>query len=291
MRYFKVALLAFASILLLPPGGLAQDVREIMLRVRDRDDGDTQITRQKFSTCRYVIKNKKMACGETPRVKAAEGVRKDYGPNGQDSRSITIILKPPGERGIGFLQFDYEDPDHDSDQWMYLSALGKVRRIVSGNEDEPKSGSLFGSELNYEDVEKKHLDDYTYKIVKTTTYQKRPCWIIESRPTPERARKSNYSKSVSWIDQERYLTLRSLMYDRQGKKVKLLTMSGTENIDGVWINRLMNVNNLQTKRITSMRIESVAINVEVSDEFLTQRALTDNAFRERNLTKLRAEMK
>ena len=50
-----------------------------------------------------------------------------------------------------FLQYDYENTDKESDQWMYLSALGKVKRIVSGNDDEPKKGSFFGSEFGYED--------------------------------------------------------------------------------------------------------------------------------------------
>ena len=269
----------------------AQDTRDIMRRVFDRDEGKTQISRSKIATCRYVKKGKKLACSEKPRVKIMESIRKDYGEREKDTRSVMILMDPPGERGIGLLQYDYEDANRDSDQWMYLSALGKMRRIVSGNENAPKTGSLFGSEISYEDIEAGHLEDYVYKILKTVTYKGRPCWVMESLPTPRRAGRSNYSKSVQWIDQERYLVLKAVLYDRQGKLVKRITMRGVESLDGIWITRKMNVNNVQTKRITTMKTEAIAINIRIEDDFLTQRVLTDGAFRERKLMILRAQMK
>jgi len=268
----------------------AEDAREIMQRVFNMEDGDSRISRTRISTCRYVKKDKKLKCAEKPRVKVMESVRRDYGPNGKDVRSIMILLDPPGERGIGMLQYDYDDPNRDSDQWIYLSALGKVRRIVSGSEDGPKTGSLFGSEISYEDVEARHLEDYTYKMLKTVTYKSRPCWVIESKPTPAQARKSSYSKAVQWIDQERYLSLKIVLYDRQGRPLKRITMKGIEQVEGIWIARQMTVNNLQTKRISSMKTQSLAINLPVGDDFLTQRALTDGAFRESELKKLREMM-
>ena len=276
--------------LLLAAPVFAQDAREIMRQAFNLEDGETQISRTRISTCRYVTRNKKLACAEKPRVKVMESVRKDYGPNGKDVRSIMILLDPPGERGIGLLQYDYDDPNHDSDQWIYLSAMGKVRRIVSGSEDEPKTGSLFGSEISYEDVEARHLEDYTYTLLKTVTYKNRPCWVIESKPTPAHARKSSYSKAVQWIDRERYLSLKINLYDRQGRPLKRLTTKGIEQVEGIWITRQMTVNNLQTKRISAMKIEALAVNPPVDDDFLTQRALTDGAFRESRLKKLRKMM-
>lgn len=268
----------------------AETARDIMQKVIDRNDGTTEVSRQKLATCRYIVRNKKIACAERPRVKVFEGVRKDFGPNEKDTRSVTIVREPQGERGIGFLQYDYEEQGKDSDQWMYLSALGKIKRIVSGNEDEPKTGSFFGSELSYEDLEARHIDDYNYKILKTATYAKRPTWIIESIPTPERARKSNYSKSIQWVDKERYLILKSLLYDRQGRKVKQVSVGKIENIDGIWMARRMNVSNLQTKRRTTLNLEAIVYNVSVEDNFLTQRTLTDAAFREQYLSRVIKEL-
>ncbi|MCP4749569.1 MAG: outer membrane lipoprotein-sorting protein [Proteobacteria bacterium] len=271
--------------------GFSQNAREIMETALNLDNGNTQISRAKLTTCRYRKKGKRIKCSEKPRLKFMETVRKDYGPNGKDTRAVTIILKPVGERGIGFLQYDYDEANKNSDQWMYLSALGKVKRIVSGNEDEPKTGSFFGSEITYEDMEVIHLDDYTYKIRAEETYGKRPCWVIESTPTPRRARKSSYGKILKWIDKERFLTLKTIYANRNGKRVKRITFSKIIKTDGIWSMGRMLVNNLETGRMTAFSLESVAYNIEVQDGFLTQRTLTDGVFRENLLRRYRSYLK
>jgi len=269
----------------------ADNAREIVKKAIDRDDGTTEVSLLKLSTCRYNKKGKKIVCAETPRVKVLESVRKDYGPDGKDTRNVTIVKKPAGEQGIGFLQYDYEEQGRETDQWMYYSALNKVKRIVSGNVNEPKTGSFFGSEIGYEDLEKKHIDDYVYKIAAEETYRKQPCWVIESIPTPEHARKSNYSKSLDWIDKAHFRILKSILFSRSGKKVKRISMRSYEQIDNVWIARKMLVNNLHDKRITILSFETVTINAPVQDAFLTLRTLTDGAFREGMLLRIRAELK
>ncbi|MBU2515871.1 outer membrane lipoprotein-sorting protein [bacterium] len=269
----------------------AETPEEIMQKVYDRDNGSTQVSMIKLSTCRYTINDNKMGCVETPRIKVMESVRKDFGKNLKDSKSVIIILEPASERGIGFLQFDWDDPDKETDQWMYFSALGKVKRIISGNEDEPKTGSFFGTEITYEDLEARHIEDYAYKLLGEETYQNRPCWVVESIPTLKRAKTSNYSKSINWIDQERYLSLKSILYNRQGRRVKRITNSSIEKINGIWVMREMLVNNIETKRLTTFKLESTAYNLEVEDQFLTQRTLTDSVFREQNLEIYRAVLK
>lgn len=279
MPRFTIAALLACWVLAQPL--YAEEARAIMQRVLDRDNGASEVSRTKLATCRYVKKSKRLVCAEDPRVKVFESVRKDFPvEGGKDTKSVMLIREPAGEKGIGFLQYDYEAQGRDSDQWMYLAALGKVKRIVTGSDDEPKTGSFFGSEIGYEDMEARHLDDYTYKLLKTVTYRKRPCWVIETKPTPEHARKSNYSRSIQWIDQERLLSLKILLYDRKGQPAKQIISMNVEQIGGIWIARRMHVNNVQTRRQTTMALESVALNIEVADEFLTQRTLTDPAFRE-----------
>lgn len=257
-----------------------------MREVLDRNDGTSEVSRVKLSTCRYVKKNNRLMCAERPRIKIFDSVRKDYGPREKDKKYATFIRQPPGERGIGFLQYDYEEAGRDSDQWMYLAALGKVKRIVSGNKNEPKSGSFFGSEISYEDMESRRLDDYRYRVIKSVTYRKRPCLIVESIPILERARKSNYSKSVQWVDEERKIILKTLLYDRQGKPVKQIVWRMVEQIDGIWISRKLHVTNVQTRRRTTMSVEAVSFNIDFPDSVLTLRALTDSAFREQQLSRI-----
>ena len=155
MPRFPFAIL-LASLALVQPL-YAEEARVIMQRVLDRDNGFSEVSRTKLATCRYVKKSKRLVCAEAPRVKVFESVRKDFSvADGEDSKSVMILRKPAGEKGIGFLQYDYEVQGRDSDQWMYLAALGKVKRIIAGSDNEPKTGSFFGSEIGYEDLEARH---------------------------------------------------------------------------------------------------------------------------------------
>ena len=267
--------------------------KEIMEKVREvaNESYSSTIQKMTLATCKYGKKGKKIVCSEKPRVKVIESVQKDSGSQGRDSKSVAIILDPIGERGIGMLTYDYDDPDRDADSWLYLSALGKVKRMVSGSDDDDsESGSFFGTEFSVDDMESSKVNDWTYKIVKAGTYRKRPVWIIESKPTAKKARKTRYGKVVSWIDKERFITLKVNMFNRFGKPYKQLIMSGIKRIDKVWVATRVSMNNLITRRITNMSLSSIAFNIDVPDPFLTQRTLTDFAFRERELAKLRKHL-
>lgn len=265
--------------------------KDIAQGLFDRDDGHSQIAKQSLSTCKYSIVDKKRKCAEKPRVKVIESVRKDYGPRQKDKKAISVLLAPAVEKGIGFLQYDYEETGKEADQWMYLSALGKAKRIVSSNENEPKSGSFFGSEFSYEDMEQPQLDNYQYKLLKDeVVYQGRRCWVLEVKPTPQHAPKTNYSRSINWIDKERMLQLKSLSYDRQGRKIKRLTAHKVTLIDGIWIPLVLSIDNLQTSRVSNLKISQTAFNLEVDDDFLSLRTLTDAAFREQHLRAYRGKL-
>jgi hypothetical protein len=285
------AFILFIMLTGLISNGHANEARDIIQEVLDRDDGTTEIGQVKLSTCAVVKKDKKIICKSKPRVKVMDMIRKDYGPNEKDHRTVVIIMEPAGEKGIGFLQYDYEQKGKETDQWLYLSALGKVKRLVSGNENEPKTGSFFGSELSYEDMEKRHIDDYTYKLLGRETYAARPCVVIESIPVRERAIKSNYSKSLDWVDRDRSIVLKSILYNRQGEKFKKIYFRKITETDGILVPMQIAVLNLETSRRTVMSYEKIALNLSVQDDFLTQRTLIDGAFRESNLKKIRLSIR
>lgn len=287
----KLAALTFSTLVFLVLSSSfvqADEAKEIMQKVIDRDDGYSQYSLQSIATCKYEIRNKKLACAEKPRKKLIEMIQLDSGESNKDSLSVMIIQQPSAEKGVGFLQYDYDAQGKDTDQWMYLSALGKIKRIISGNDDEPKKGTLFGSEFSYEDTEKVKLENYTYRILKEVKYRGKDSWIIESRATPKYARKSNYSKSILWIDKKNYLIHKTKIYDRRGRAIKQMKFSQYQKVNGVWVAKKMNMNNLQTKRISTMKINKLAINIDVPPVLLTKRVLTDSAFRERHLKIIRA---
>ena len=295
-KYFQIALAVSALAgLSLAPAISAQDLngREIMELVDEaqRATSDSAFNRMQLSTCKFGIRESRITCAERARVKALESVGKNYGLNLKDTKSITIVLEPAAERGIGMLSFAYDDSSRDNETWLYLSALGRVKRIASGSsDDDTEPASVFGSEFTTEDTETGKLEEYEINVLEETTESGRDVWKIEMIPNEERARKSRYSKTISYIDKERYVGLRIEMFDQYGKEVKRLLASRVELINDVWVARSLTMMNLVTNRLSNMAILEINTGIDVDDEFLTQRTLTDVAFRETELQKLRAQI-
>jgi hypothetical protein len=271
----------------------AQSARDIMVEYDkvSKDAFFSLIQKMKLSTCKYTVQQGKMSAAEKPRICVLEIVTKDDDIDNRDSRSVSIVNEPVRDKGIGMLTYAYAAPDKDDDNWLYLSALGKVKRLVSSSESSDESGSFFGTEFSVEDIASRKIEDYTYKLVEQVTYANRPVWILELVPTPERTKKSKYSKVMLWIDKERYVILKQDLYDRNGTLFKRLTASNVEQINNVWVARKAEMNNLLTRRVTLMELTAIAYNVDVPKEFLTQRTLTDFAYRDKTLATLRTHLK
>jgi len=287
--------LLLAITLSLPCATLAQELtaREIMELVEDyqRATTDSAFNRMQLSTCRFGIKDSRITCAERPRIKAIESVGKNYGAELKDTRSIAIVMEPAAERGIGMLSYAYDDADRDNETWLYLSALGRVKRIASGSsDDDTEPASVFGSEFTTEDQDTGKLEEYEINLLEETTEAGRDVWKIEMIPNEERARKSRYSRTVQYIDKERYVPLKVEMYDQYDREIKRMLASRIEFINDVWMARSLTMMNLVTNRLSNMAILEIHLGIDVEDEFLTTRTLTDVAFRETELENLRQQL-
>ena len=274
---------------------LGQDLNgfDIMKLVDDaqRASNDSSFNRMQLSSCKFGVTDGRITCAERPRVKSLESVAKNYGPELMDTKSVTITIEPAAERGVGMLSFAYDETGRDNETWLYLSALGRVKRIASGDSDEEtEPASLFGSEFTTEDTETGKLEEYTINILEETTTAGRDVWKIEMIPNEERARKTRYSRQVHYIDKERYVGLRSEMYDQYGKEVKRLMASRVELVNDIWMARSLTMMNLVTNRLSNMAFVEIYTDLDIQDEFLTQRTLTDAAYREPELENLRAQL-
>jgi hypothetical protein len=267
--------------------------RDIMQKMDDTRlaSSESSFNRMQLTTCKYGVKNGKLKCVEKPRVKLLESAQINLGDNNKDTKSIAIVLQPASEKGIGMLSWTYDDSTRDNETWLYLSALGKVKRIAAGADEDSEPTSLFGSEITTEDMETGKLDDYIYSIVDQGEYKGRPVYVIEAVATPERQRKTRYSKSQTWVDAERFLALKVQLYDKQGNLTKRMQVGKIEKIDGIWVTRSLTMFNLVAQRLTNMKLDGITFGVDIDEAFLSQRALTDTAFREANLNQLRAQAK
>lgn len=265
------------------------DAKGIMERVDEmqRKVSDATLTKSRLSTCKFGKKDKRLVCVEKPRLKEMETVSVQLGDEKKDSQSISIILQPASDRGIGMLTYSYDDESKDTESWLYLSALGRVKRMASGSGEDKEPVSLFGSEFTTEDMENGKVDEYTFNIVKEGAYGRHQVWVIEALPKPVRLKKTNYSKVLYWVDKERFIALKVQTYDKRGKLFKRIVSKKIEKIKGLWIARDVTLMNMKNQRLSNMKTDAIAMSVDLDDEFLTQRTLTDFAYREKELENLR----
>jgi len=131
-------------------------------------------------------------------------------------KSMTIFDKPRDVKGTALLSFTHKTgPD---DQWLYLPALKRVKRIASDN----KSGPFMGSEFAYEDITSQEIDKYTYKFLRDDTLDGLDVFVFERYPVDK---KSGYTRQIIWLDQENYKERKIEYYDRKNVLLKTLVFA------------------------------------------------------------------
>jgi len=267
--------------------------QEILEKMEDyqRSLTDSAYSKSRLSSCKFGVKDKKIVCAEKPRIKILEAVGINDGVKHRDTKSVTIVLAPAKEKGVGMLNFSYDEIGKDNETWLYLSALGKVKRIATGNSDDnSEPASLFGSEFTTEDTDTGKLEEYKITVLEETTISDRPVWKIETIPNARRASKTRYARTVVYVDKERFVALRVEMYDKSGIEIKRMLATKIEQINNIWTARSQTMMNLVTNRLSNMARLKVKIGIQFPLELLSQRTLTDVAFREAQLSLLRTQI-
>ncbi len=161
---------------------------------------------------------------------------------GDGDKSLVYFRSPRDVRGTSFLTFSHSTTADD--QWLYLPALRRVKRIASNN----KSGPFMGSEFAYEDIASQEVDKYRYKFIEASALDGQPCFVVERYPEYEN---SGYTKQVVWFDQAEYRVQKVDYYDRKGALLKTLTSRGYEKyLDRYWRAATMSMVNHQTGKST-----------------------------------------
>ena len=183
-------------------------------------------------------------------------------------KSLVLFDTPRDIEGTALLSHaKILDPD---DQWLYLPALKRVKRISSSN----KSGPFVGSEFAFEDFTAIELNKFDYSYVGEETCGDLTCDVLERTPKYEN---SGYTKQVSWVDQADFQIRNVEFYDRRGDLLKVLELKDYRNYDGVWRPHLMSMTNVQTNKQTDL----------VYGEYSFGLGLDENDFVKGRLSRLR----
>jgi hypothetical protein len=159
-------------------------------------------------------------------------------------KSLIVFNSPADIEGTALLSHaKILDPD---DQWLYLPALKRVKRISSVN----KSGPFVGSEFAFEDFTALELEKYAYKYLKSEDYEGLQCDVVERIPRYEY---SGYTRQVSWIDQDVFQVRKVEFYDRRGDLLKSLFLTDYREYHAdVWRSHSFNMVNHQTGKSTDL---------------------------------------
>ncbi len=185
------------------------------------------------------------------------------GENGD--KTISTFLSPADVKGTKVL--GHEHIDRDDDQWLYLPALKRVKRIASRN----KSGSFMGSEFSYEDIGNQNYQKYTYTgEPQTVMLDGIECYKGERVP---KDKNSGYTKQISWVDTKDFLIQKVEYYDRKEELLKTATFSDYKRKDGVWRVGKIEMKNHQNDKATILIWKEDKIKVGLSDKDFNKREL------------------
>jgi outer membrane lipoprotein-sorting protein len=234
----------------------AQDMtgREIVKKAYNRPEGDDQVSNLKMT----LINSR----GDT-RVRDIKQYMKDMD---NVEKSIMFFTSPADVAGTSFMNWTYDD-DRSDDQWIYLPALRKVKRISS----ESKSDYFMGSDFTYDDLGDRKLDEDKHKLLREEEIDGKSCFVVESVPIdPDYM----YSKTVTWIEKDTYIGVKKEFYDEDGDHLKTLTVKDYENISGFDIITHSEMHNVQKDHTTKMELTNVEINSGVRKNMFTERMMT-----------------
>jgi Outer membrane lipoprotein-sorting protein len=220
-----------------------------------RDQGFGDFTAELTMT----LKNKHGSTStRTLRIKTLE--RLDDG-----DKSLTIFDEPRDVKGTALLTFSHKTGDDD--QWLYLPALKRVKRIASNNQ----AGPFMGSEFSYEDFSAQEVEKYTYKYLRDETLNGMDCFVIERDPVHP---KSGYTRQTVWIEKAEYRAQKVVYFDRKDALLKTFTTGDWKQYMGkYWRAHTMLMENHQSGKSTELSWDAFHFGTGLSDRDFNKNSL------------------
>lgn len=220
--------------------------RDIMVKVDERPEGQDQ-----RSIMKMTLINKR---GQT-RERSILIYSKKYG---KDGKSLMYFQSPADVKGTGFLSWEYDDPEKEDDQWLYLPALKKPRRISGSS----KNDYFMGTDFTYDDMGDRNIDEDLHTLLKEESMDGHKCWVVESKP---KDKDYMYSRRVSWIRQDALTAVKVDFYDQKGGLLKVLKTTNIKKQDNIWTPFKMEMEHLQNEHKTIIEMTEVSYNVGLED--------------------------
>lgn len=259
-----------ALLLMLPLPVRASDTlpsgREVMQAVERRRVGESR-----FSRITFRLTDRR----GTTRVQRTKAYRKFFG---DEKRSVIFYTDPTNVRGTAFLTYDHPDPDVDDDQWLYLPAMGKVRRISASD----RGDYFLGTDLTYEDVKNENklpTSDYHFEAVGRETVDGVACVVVAGTPRSQKlAEELGYGRLKAYVDTGTATIRKGEYWDVTGNRLKTTRFLEVRRVDGIWTVHRIEVDNHKTGHRTVLIRTEVDYERHLDDRLFTRNALRRGRF-------------
>ena len=257
MKNLKISVFAFAIVLIASTSIFSQELTalQIVENAYNRDVGEDMT-----SDLLMILTNST----DDKRVREIKQFTKDFG---DVEKNIMFFISPADVKNTSFMNRAYDKDDKDDDQWIYLPALKKPKRISSDS----KSDYFMGSDFTYDDLGDRKPNQDIHKILREETLKGESCYVIESIP---KDKDYMYSKTITWIIKDKWIGLKKDFYDEDNDLLKILTVDKYEDIKGFLIITHTEMKNEQKDHKTIMELNNVQINTGIDNGKFTERIMT-----------------
>jgi len=200
--------------------------------------------------------------GDT-RVREIKQFVKDFG---DEEKKIMFFLSPADVRNTSFMNWSYDDESKSDDQWIYLPALKRVKRISSDS----NSDYFMGSDFTYDDLGDRHPSEDTHKILRMEELEGKSVYVVESVSKDE---DYMYSRTVTWVVAGTWVGHQKEYYDEDGDLLKILTVEEQEDHDGIIVLTRTKMTHIQKNQSTVMSFSNIALNKGIEDSKFTERIM------------------
>jgi len=198
---------------------------------------------------------------------------------GERHRRLIVIRKDSGGRDKLLLRFTYpkdikgtsflvwEHKGRDNERFLYLPALGRVRRIATRQKNE----NFAGTDFSYEDISGRKLEDYTYKLIQDKIVSEgKDCYLLASYP---KEKGSRYPRILSWVRKDNFVVIRGEYYSKKGEVEKSYKALNLQKIDGIWTVLEQSMENHKTNHKTLIKVKEIQYNKGIPERRFERRAL------------------
>jgi outer membrane lipoprotein-sorting protein len=197
------------------------------------------------------------------RVREMKQYLKEYG---NMEKKIMYFIAPADVRNTSFMNWSYNEEGKDDDQWIYLPALKKVKRISSDS----KSDYFMGSDFTYDDLGDRFPTEDTHTLLRKEQLNGEEYYVVESVPKES---DYMYSKTISWVNTKTWIGKKKEFYDEDGDLLKTLTVLEIQKNNGFDIVTHSEMHNVQSEHKTIMKLKDVVINSDISDTMFSERMM------------------